>query len=287
MRDLDVIAGELYATPPSEFVAKRDEEAKSARDAGDRTLAAALKKLARPTQGAWLVNLLWRSESDLVESLFSLGAELGAAQRALDGDEIRSLSASRQKLMSKIAAAVRRLGADRGVRITADLSREVESTLDSALADEEVAALVRSGRVVKSVTYAGFGPFGGDLSAVPTLRSVPSPAKKKSSRASSPEDEDEDAARAKAEARLADAREVLEEAEEDYTEREQAFTDMESSRDSLRERLDELREEIRDTEAQLLAAERGLRAEKRRYERAESTLEQARKRLAEAEDAAK
>lgn len=285
MRDLDVIAGELYATPPGEFVAKRDEEAQAARDAGDRTLAAAVKKLARPTQGAWLVNLLWRSESDLVESLFSLGAELGAAQRALDGDEIRRLSTSRQKLMSKIVAAVRRLGESNGVKLTSDLSREVESTLDSALADESVAELVRSGRVVKSVTYAGFGPFGGDLSAVAPLRSVPSPAKKKSSRSALADDED--AAREKAEARLAEAREVLEEAEEDYTEREQAFTDMESSRDSLKERLDSLREEIRDTEAQLLAAERGLRAEKRRYERAESSLEQARKRLADAEEAAK
>ena len=286
MRDLDVIADELYAVPPGEFVTKRDEETKAARDAGDRTLAASIKKLQRPTQGAWLVNLLWRSESDLVEELFSLGAELGAAQRAMNGDEIRKLSTARQKLMSKIAAALRRVGESNGVRITADLSREVESTLDSALADPSVTELVRSGRVVKSVSYAGFGPFGGDLSAVPTtLRSVPSPSKKSSRKASSAEDED--AAREKAEARLAEAREVVEEAEEDYTEREQAFTDMESSRDSLRERLDELREELRDTEAQLLAAERGLRAEKRRYERAESTLEQARKRLADAEKDAK
>lgn len=285
MRDLDVIADELYAVPPGEFVAKRDEATQAARDAGDRTLAASIKKLQRPTQGAWLVNLLWRSESDLVEELFSLGAELGAAQRAMDGDEIRKLSTARQKLMSKITGAVRRLGDAQGVRITADLSREVESTLDSALADPSVTELVRSGRVVKSVAYAGFGPFGGDLSAVPSpLRSVSSPSKKSSRKASA---EDEDAAREQAEARLAEAREVLEEAEEDYTEREQAFTDMESSRDSLRERLDELREELRDTEAQLLAAERGLRAEKRRYERAESTLEQARKRLADAEKDAK
>jgi hypothetical protein len=284
VRDLDVIADELYAVPPGDFVTKRDEEAKIAREGGDRALSASIKKLQRPTQGAWLVNLLWRSDAELVESLFSLGAELGAAQRAMDGSLIRSLSADRQKLMGRIGAAVRRLAEGEGVKVSADLAREVESTLDSALADPSVAELVRSGRVVKTMSYAGFGPFGGDLSAVPAAPVRSAPAKKASKRTLS--EADSEAAREKAEARLAEAREVLEEAEEDYSAREQALTDMESSRDSLKERLDELREELRDTEAQLLAAERGLRAEKRRYERAEQLLDQARKRLAEAEKAA-
>src|SRR5688572_8917887 len=77
---LEEIAEELYALPPAEFVAVREERARSIRDEGDRGTANAVHGLRRPTQGAWLVNLLARDESGLLTQLLDVGAELRAAQ---------------------------------------------------------------------------------------------------------------------------------------------------------------------------------------------------------------
>ena len=52
------VADELYALTPAEFTAARDERARQVRAAGQRDEAAAIKKLARPTASAWLVNQL-------------------------------------------------------------------------------------------------------------------------------------------------------------------------------------------------------------------------------------
>ncbi len=45
-------ADELYALPPGDFRAARDERADEARAAGDKELAAAIRKLRRPTVSA-------------------------------------------------------------------------------------------------------------------------------------------------------------------------------------------------------------------------------------------
>ena len=50
---LEATSDELYASAPTEFVARRDALAAEARAAGDRGLAAALKALRRPSVGAW------------------------------------------------------------------------------------------------------------------------------------------------------------------------------------------------------------------------------------------
>ena len=54
---------------PSEFTSRRDALAAEARRAGDRALAAEVKKLRRPTTGAWLANLLVRQRRDEVAQL--------------------------------------------------------------------------------------------------------------------------------------------------------------------------------------------------------------------------
>ncbi|MFI9549933.1 hypothetical protein ACIHAR_39560 [Streptomyces sp. NPDC052016] len=72
--DLDAVADELYALPPGEFTAARDEHAKAARATGDRELADQTRRLRRPTQAAWASNLLVREDPDEVERLLQLGA---------------------------------------------------------------------------------------------------------------------------------------------------------------------------------------------------------------------
>src|SRR5205814_7116496 len=77
---LDQIAADLYATRPDKFVAARDEQVKQARADGQQSLARELSQLARPTQSAWLVNLLWRDQRNVLDQLMELGDQLRRAQ---------------------------------------------------------------------------------------------------------------------------------------------------------------------------------------------------------------
>ncbi|MEV0458456.1 hypothetical protein [Catellatospora methionotrophica] len=157
---------ELYTVLPEEFTAARDAAAAEARAAGHAAQATAIKRLRRPTVAAWLVNLLAHRAPDRIAELTALADALRAAQRQLRGADLRTLTVQRRELLSALAAQA----ADLAVRAQPALSpaklpmTEVEQTLAAALADDEVAAQVRAGTVVKAVSYTGFGapPPPGD-----------------------------------------------------------------------------------------------------------------------------
>ncbi|MEV1285832.1 hypothetical protein [Micromonospora sp. NPDC049679] len=149
----------LYAAPPDGFVAARDEAVAAARKAGDVDTAREIAKLRKPTVSAWLVNLLALRRPDLVAELVELSAALRSAQRELHGPQLRELSAQRR---AAVGALVREAGelaraADPAAASGKLPMAEVEATLTAALSDEEIAAQVQSGRLVRAVTYAGFG----------------------------------------------------------------------------------------------------------------------------------
>ena len=181
---LDEVAGELYAQPPDDFVRVRDEAVAAARKAGDRELAARIGKLRRPTVGAWLVNLLAHECPDLVAELLKLGEQLRAAQRNLRGDEIRELSQRRREMVTALASRAAALG-QRRARGNLPIA-EVQATLTAALAEPEVAEQVRAGRLVKTVSYAGFGEpprpqltvLPGGRAAAPVQPAKPAPPTK-------------------------------------------------------------------------------------------------------------
>src|SRR5579862_5235623 len=89
--DLDPVADRLYALKPDEFAAARDAEVRQARQAGQRDLAREIAQLRKPTQSAWLINLLWRDQHDVMEQLFELANELTRAQAEAAGPELRTL----------------------------------------------------------------------------------------------------------------------------------------------------------------------------------------------------
>jgi hypothetical protein len=289
-------AAELYRLSPQEFVAARDAQAARAREAGQLELAAQLRALRRPAQGAWLVNLLWREQRDTVESLLALGAELRAAQQRLSGAELRELSAQRHRVVGSLVSEARRLAAGAGVRVTADTAREVENTLNAALASDEVADEVRSGRLVKPVEYAGFGPGlpaggraaqGGEPARGVRPAAVPGP------RTAGPEPRADAAGEAAAQARkavaaaghaVAEARTALTEAQQRLESASAELEEAVRERDELRERLAELREQVRDLERRSAAAELDVRAAARRHQQAESAQEAAAQRLKRAEE---
>lgn len=153
------IADRLYTEPPERFVTAREQAAAQAREAGEPATAQQIRKLRRPTIAGWLVNLLAIRRPDRISELTELAAALRTAQRELRGAELRELSAQRRTLVASLVGQVRELAIEADPRM--DPNRlplgDVETTLNAALSDTEVAAAVTSGRLLRAVAYAGFG----------------------------------------------------------------------------------------------------------------------------------
>jgi hypothetical protein len=174
------VQDELYSLTPAEFIAVRDERSRQARAAGQRDLASAIKKLARPTASAWLVNQLARDLPGPMGHLFEVGEELLEAQRTLSGDRMRELSADRRRAIADLLPEASRLAARARQTASATVLGEVRATLEAAIADPAARDAVRSGRLTKALVYAGLGEV--DLTAA--LAAVPEPGRAKAARAS-------------------------------------------------------------------------------------------------------
>jgi hypothetical protein len=295
--DVEEVAARLYAVPPDQFVAARDEEVRRARAQGRRELADALRRLRRPTQAAWLVNLLVREHGDTVEELLSSSERFKKAYESGDGDLLRELSARRARLTTDLVRAARRIGTREGVRVTADTVREIERTLGAALVDPDVAERLRGGRLAAPAEYAGFGPAwpapppsapgqeagrgGEEPSGAPRqpqrrrpARPVREPERREGpSRRSTAESERHDE-------RVRAARSAVEEAERELAEREAALEEATRRRTEAEREVEAARAHLRDVEKRLAALDRGVRAESKRRERAADALASARRRLA-------
>jgi hypothetical protein len=161
------VAYELYALTPAEFTAARDERAREARQAGQRDDAAAIKKLARPTTSAWLVNQLSRQAPDQLGRLVEVAQALEEAQRTLAGDRLRELSAERRNVINELLPITADIASRAGQPASTVVMGEVRATLEAALADSAARAAVRSGQLTKPLAYAGIGEV--DLTAALAL----------------------------------------------------------------------------------------------------------------------
>jgi hypothetical protein len=167
VRSVDDIADELYAMPPSLFTAARDAAVAQARAEGDVATARQLATLKRPTQSAYLVNLLALRRPEVVAELIGLGEQIRAAQGTVSAAQLRDLTARRRAALSAAIAQARALAAEAGAAPpSATQVAEAEATLAAAMADPAAARLVRSGRVVKPLSYSGFGDGAGATSAL-------------------------------------------------------------------------------------------------------------------------
>jgi hypothetical protein len=210
---------ELYGADPDEFMARRQELAAQAREAGEAAAAKQIAALRKPTRSAWVVNRLVRTDPDVTARLAALAAELREA--GLDGSQIRELGAARSRLVDELT----RQALDGLPDPPAALREDVTATFDAALADPEVAANL--GTLVRAAHWAGFGlDPGADAPAAP-----PPPAKTKKPAPAEPSAERErrhrekiiSAERAVAEAdRAADAANAAEQRLEDAVRRLEA-----------------------------------------------------------------
>ena len=154
--DFEDASEELYRLTPRDFTAARDERVSEARRSGNTKLAASLKRLHKPTVGAWLANLLAHDRAEDLEHLIRLGAELRRENRA-DGELIRRVSKEKQHAIAQLLREARSMAARLRQPVSGAATTDLEATLDAAFADSKAAEFVRAGRLTTALHYSGLG----------------------------------------------------------------------------------------------------------------------------------
>src|SRR5215475_14581800 len=314
--DLASAAKELYALPPGDFTAARDERAAQARAAGDRGLA-------RPVVSAWLVNRLARAAGDQLAELVALGESLRQAQQDLAGERVRELSAQRRQLVATLVAEAKRLAAQDGRPVGPEVEREVEATLQAALADADAAAAVQAGCLASPLSYAGLGvgdvasvatrggrapapretpardkpAAGAPAKAKPARRPRETPAEREARRAAEEAERQARKAQADAERRanqIAEAQQAVRQATETLADAtaalaqaEQDVTSARATQESARQQVERLDKELSLAVAEESRANRAVRDAQRGKEAAARAADAATRQLARAEAAAR
>jgi hypothetical protein len=267
---------ELYGLPPGQFTAARDARARDAKAAGDGAAAAQIKKLAKPTASAWLVNQLVREAADQIRQLFDLGQALQDAQRELDGNRLRELSAQRRQVIGALLPAATRIAAQAGQPASATVLTEVRATLEAALADPAAVEAVRSGRLTKGLAYAGLGQVDPDAVARPGGQSSSGPGKPAGQKRAAPRAAD---AAERAQQAVGAAQADVATAEAALDEAEQRVAALAEQRQFVQRRIERLEQEQREAQSEDGRLGRESRQARSQLDAAAKKLATARRRL--------
>jgi hypothetical protein len=270
---------ELYQAPLAEFTALRTRLAAAAKKRGDSTAAEQLSAARKPTTSAWIVNRLVHSDPKVRERLSDLGRRLRAAHAAMDGNQIRELTAEQRRLVDGLSRAALH-GA--GIADPSAAQRDdITGTLQAAIADPDVAA--RIGRLTKAERWSGFGEFGDSTAVFTTPRPAggTEPPVQEAHRptAETPVKHDATAERAQREQR-ARAQAVLTAAKRAKSEADDALADRQGELAAARLRLDDARRRLADAEAAVGAAEEAHRDAKAASRAAMDSVKAAKAQLA-------
>ena len=237
---------ELYRAKPEDFTAVRSRLAAQAKQRGEADRARRIEASRKPTVAASAVNRLALSRSNATQRLARLGERLRAAHAAMDGEQIRELSAEQRVLIDELTRAA--FDAAEMPDPSAAVREDVTATLQAAIADPGVAA--RLGRLVKAERWSGFGDFG-----------VAAPVSAKARTAKKPEKPEKPE---KPAGQVESARVALAEAQRAKAEADAAQNDRHTELVSARWRHQEARKRLDD-------AERGLRAAEQAHDEAKQT----------------
>ena len=163
------MVNELYGLPPRQFTEARDARASEARAAGDRDLAASVKKLRKPSTGAWMANMLVRQQKTEIDDLIGLGEGLRSARNPR-GEQIRSVSKEKADSVTALLRQAARIASRAGEPVSQSAQQDIEATLDAAFADTSSAAALREGCLTGALHYSGLG-FGSDSRDAPSRAS--------------------------------------------------------------------------------------------------------------------
>lgn len=273
--DFDATADDLYGQPPERFIEQRDAAVRAAKGA-DPDLAKAIQALKKPSTAAWLLNQLVRANGADVSSLLDLGAALRQAQSRLEGAQLRELSKQRRQAVNALVREARQLATRLGKQASESVVREVEQSLEAALADPDAAQLVESGRLTTALT-----PDAGFDSAGPHLRVVQT-EKTQTGRRAATGTADKKAAAAAARAQARATAEALKRAEQAAARAASELDAAAAKRDRAADRVANLTTEIAalterlaDLEQELAAAKREERDARNEATAAERAVRQA------------
>ena len=262
------IADELYGLSQDEFTPARDAKAKELKS--EKELAAAVKKLKKPSVAAWVINLFVRRESEQVEQVIGVGTALREAQEGMDGAELRALTKQRRQLTSAVTHQARSLAKDEGVKVTQAVADQVEATLTAAMLDPECARAVRSGLLTAAFSSTGVDdvdvaaavavpealgfsatPSSGEPSAPPELHVVPGEAADADAR----KREEAESALAAAQGTVDEMHAAMSEASQAVEELQARSLQLQSEIDELKRKLSELESSAEETDEELEEAE--------------------------------
>ena len=302
------VVDQLYGAPLSEFVSRRDALAKELRGE-DRTLAAELKKLKKPSVGAWALNQLVRGERTKFPKWISAVEKLQQAQVGLlsgeaDAAAVRSAQERERAAMLELREAASGVLEEGGHSGAIAMIERVVRTFRGAVLDPEARPLLDEGRLTDELEEPGFDTLLAGMAAVPGWQPRPLPDKAKVTqlRAVPEPDEDEEeeeeeeeleapapkSQAKKSAAKKSDAKERAARAKEVERERE-LRRKLQAQIAELRDAIKEAREERTTAKAEAgrakTASERARRAAEEAIAKAEEAEGEARRAAAEAERA--
>ncbi len=274
--ELASVAAELYGLPPQDFVAARTEAEKRAKAAGNRVLAAGIRKLGKPTAVAWLANQLVRQHADEIEPLLQLGADLREATAALSGEQLRQLSRQQHQVIDALVRQARAIGKAAGHPLSEATARGLDETLRAALADPDLAEQLRAGLLTQALEHVGFGAGAADFHA-PPRRAEPATR--------APAEPAADLSRKRAEKELREARAESERAERNHRRAENALAGAEDALSKAGGQVERLQAELERAETERAKAEAVAQSARGHVDETSEEATTARSRLEKAESA--
>src|SRR3954469_13358249 len=161
---LDADIDRLYAVPLDEFIAERDQLAKSLNREGDREAGARVKALRKPTVGAWALNQAVRRRRKETEALLAIADRLRVAQEALlsggDPADLRKATKEERALTSTLADCAEAIASETGKSGPA-LRDRGRAPRHAAAVGEDVRAELEARRFTREREAVGLGAFGG------------------------------------------------------------------------------------------------------------------------------
>lgn len=154
------VTASLYQLEPEEFVAARTAAAAALKAEGDELGAARLRKLPKPTIGAYWANQLAHHWPTELEELLGVGAQLRAATAARDRAQLTRLDRARRIRTDALMSLLWHHGEDQaaggGRKPSQESLTRVLETLTAAVMDQGVAEQVRAGTLARTVVHEGF-----------------------------------------------------------------------------------------------------------------------------------
>lgn len=205
--DKDQAVERLYTLPFDQFTAARNELAKSLREAGRKAEAEEVRRLQRPSIGAWALNQLARKHPKELRALIQAGQRLRKVQASGKGD-LRAATQAERSAVADLLREARSILSESGRKPTEAALQPVRATLAAAAADADAAVQLQKGRLARELEAPDFGGLLAQVSRRGPVRQKAAPRRPAADQRKAVKRELEEAR-----ARLSEARRIAGEAD--------------------------------------------------------------------------